>query len=112
MLRTVADIRASRQARETQARRSRKERSQGLAASMAAEDRFHARLKNLARFAIVELSMGQEEFVTRAAEWHLLLRNYRQTRVKKSAGQIGEERWEARLKRLKHQEELAKRRKH
>jgi hypothetical protein len=109
MLRTVADIRPIRQARETQARRGRKERTQALA---AAEDRFHARLKKLARFAIVELSMGHEEFVTRAAEWHLLLRNYRQTRVKKSAGQIGEERWEARLKRLKHQEELAKRRKH
>ena len=82
-----------------------------------AEDRFHVQFRKVAKYAIEKLSMNLNTFAAHArddfqeAKLELKVKACRR-KVERSADEIAEEQWQARLKRIEHQERLGKRRKH
>jgi hypothetical protein len=130
-LRTAADCRRDRLAREAKTRRIRvypSGKSPGnpmsLQEQQAVEERWRKALRKVAVFAVEELSMDYRTFVAHAQEdyeWERLAHRIRvqKQRVRENPElkalreeEEAEIAWKAHLKRIEHQERLAKRRKH
>src|SRR5262249_53240057 len=121
MLRTAADCRRDNLARKAKERRARIIVRDGKpkfdARGWDAEERWRARFRKLAVFAIAELGLDYHAFLRAAREDFQEVKlelkvNACRIKVRQSEEEKADIAWAARLKRIEHQERLAKQRKH